>query len=262
MRVGIYQPAAGGLSLDQRLARLRLSIEVARQNSNADLELVLCPELFISGYNVGDQLHEYADYAEGETFEKVAAISRQLATAIVYGYPEQSDNCLHNSAAFVSADGELLANHRKRLNSPGGYEDSYFTSGEDRTIFEFRGFRIAILICYEVEFPELVREVASRGAQLILVPTALASQWGVVANHVIATRAFENGVWVAYANHAGHENGLDYLGSSRIVAPNGEVAAQAGDQEMLISAEVDIKSVNRAQQRLPYLEALRNLPSA
>lgn len=112
---------------------------------------------------------------------------------------------------------------------------------------------IAIVICYEVEFPESIRNAAVAGAHLVLVPTALITKWDVVVSRVVPTRAFENGVWIAYANHAGHENGFDYLGASKIVAPNGEITVDAGTEEGLISAEIDLEKLKVAQARMPYL---------
>lgn len=249
MRLGIFQSAGGRISLEQRLEGLDQAISGHADNT----DLILCPELFASGYNVGDALRDQASSPSGTIYQRVASLARKRRTAIVYGYPEQGDNCIYNSAAFVSADGELLANHRKRLNSPGSFEEDYFTPGDEATVLAYRGLKIALLICYEVEFPEAVREVALAGAQLVLVPTALADQWDVVASRVVPARAFENGVWLAYANHAGHENGLDYLGHSKIVAPDGTIEADAGVAESLISTFVDPARVASAQRRLPYL---------
>ena len=253
MQIGVYQSAGGGLSLDERLSRLENAIRAANHDGDDKLDLVVCPELFSSGYNVGDQLVASAQVPEGSTFDHVSKMATDLETAIVYGYPEQGDSCLYNSAAFVSAEGALLANHRKQLNSPGSFEEDYFTPGNKATFLTYKGFKIAILICYEVEFPESVRNAADDGAQLVVVPTALVSQWDIVASRVVPTRAFENGLWLAYSNHAGHENGLDYLGGSKIVAPNGNILADAGSNENLISTKVDISSVEAAQKRLPYL---------
>ncbi|MCP4878106.1 MAG: hypothetical protein GY896_21850 [Gammaproteobacteria bacterium] len=75
----------------------------------------------------------------------------------------------------------------------------------------------------------------------------------MVASQVVPTRAFENGVWLAYANHAGHENSFNYLGASKIVAPDGRIEAEAGAEEALITASIDTQRVRAAQQRLPYL---------
>ena len=257
MRAAIFQCAAGGLDLDARLERLREAVIASQPDPDNRIELVLCPELFASGYNVGDALRTGASDPRGVLFDRFAELAQSLNTAIVYGYPERGDGCLYNAAAFVSADGELLANHRKRLNSPGSFEGDYFTPGEQATRLNYRGIEIALLICYEVEFPEAVRNAAVDGAQLVLVPTALVDQWGVVAERVVPARAFENGLWLAYANHAGHENGFDYLGGSRIVAPDGRIEASAGSGEELISALIDTARVEAAQTRLPYLRDFR-----
>ena len=247
MHLAVFQSAGGGLSLDERLSRLDQAIAKSR------LDLVLCPELFASGYNVGDALKSQAAPPTGFFFEQVAQIARKYRTAIVFGYPESGENALYNSTAFVSADGELLANHRKQLNSPGSFEEDYFTPGNKATLLTYQGLKFAFLICYEVEFPEAVRNVALQGAQVALVPTALVDQWDVVATRVVPARAFENGIWLAYANHAGHENGFDYLGGSKIVAPDGVIEADAGSAETLIATEIDPERVTAAQARLPYL---------
>ena len=252
MKIGVYQSAGGGLSVTERITGLSAAINTF-QEQNGALDLLLCPELFISGYNVGDDLIQQAQTCEGEYYQQIKKLVLKYNCAIVYGYPEKTEQGLYNSAACINTQGSLLANHRKRLNAPGSFEEDYFSTGNCMTFFNYMGFKIALMICYEVEFPESVRMAAANGAQLILVPTALVSQWSVVAECLVPTRAFENGVWLAYSNHAGHENGFDYFGGSKIVAPNGEVKADAGNSENLIGFDIDITSVSAAQKRLPYL---------
>ena len=89
------------------------------------------------------------------------------------------------------------------------------------------------------------------------VATALVAQWDVVASRIVPARAFENGVWLGYANHGGEENGLTYLGGSRIVAPNGDEIAVAGQGQDFITAEIDTDRVHAAQTRLPYLRDVK-----
>ena len=247
MKLGVFQPAFGGLMPDQRIGRLGEVI------AGAGLDLVVCPELFLSGYNVGEDLTRFAEAARGPRFEAIAELARTHQIAIVYGYPELEGEVLFNSAACVGPDGQLLANHRKRANSPGSFEEDYFTPGAAPSVFDCAGLRIAVLICYEVEFPETVRQAAQLGAHLVVVPTALVEQWDVVASRVVPARAFENGVWVAYCNHTGQEGSCVYLGGSRIVAPDGQEAAVAGREEALIVADVERERVEAAQKRLPYL---------
>ncbi|PWE33117.1 hydrolase [Maritimibacter sp. 55A14] len=254
MKLGIWQCAAGGQSLETRLARL----DAALAGRGADM--VVCPELFLSGYNIGGAVADRADPCGGPGFQAVAAIAHRHGCAIAFGYPERgADGALYNAASVAGPDGTLLANHRKRLNAPGSFEGDWFADGAEQTLFDWGGLRLALLICYEVEFPETVRDAARAGAQIVLVPTALSDQWPVVARKLIPTRAFENGVWLAYANHAGTEDGLRYLGGSRIVAPDGGTAAEAGAQEALIMADLDPARVAAAQARLPYLSDLDRL---
>lgn len=116
------------------------------------------------------------------------------------------------------------------------------------------GLRIATLICYDAEFAETVRHVAGQGAELILVPTALGAEWGWVAQTMMPTRAYENGVFLAYANSAGQQHGMAFLGHSLIAAPDGTEAARAGSSPEILIADLDRARVTAAQSRLPYLQ--------
>ena len=127
------------------------------------------------------------------------------------------------------------------------------------TFADLGDWRIAIIICYEVEFPESLRQAAQNGAQLLLVPTALGADWGVVAEHVVPTRAFENGVWLAYADHAGTCGDLSFYGGSRVVDPFGQIAVHTKDADSLISTELCRDRVFFAQSRLPYLHDCQKL---
>ncbi|MCP5073633.1 MAG: carbon-nitrogen hydrolase family protein [Rhodobacteraceae bacterium] len=252
MRIGIFQPEAGKGEPSDRLRRLESAIE------ERGLDLVVCPELFMSGYDVGEDLRQLAQPRDGEFAEKISELARVCGTAIAYGYPEHNGDALYNSAQVVSAEGQLLANHRK-LMLPPGFEAEYFDAGNKLTVFELAGLKFGLLICYDAEFPESVRACAQAGADVVLVPTALGQEWPVVAEQVMPARGFENGIWLCYANHAGNEAGRRYLGRSCIVAPDGSDAARAGDSEALIVAEVSAEPVRRAQKRLPNLSAARRL---
>ncbi len=247
MRAGIFQCTAGGWSAQQRLDQLASALE------QQTLDVVLCPELFASGYHIGASAADQAEAQNGPFFQGISELARRQNTAIIYGYPERDGEKIYNSAACVDSRGELTANHRK-LVLPPGYESEVFTPGKQLTLFSLLGIRCAILICYDAELPEAVRAVTEAGAEVLFVPTALTEQWGVVAYKVIPSRAFENGSWLLYANHAGAENELNYLGSSVIVSPHGQDVIRAGEGQQLISAEIDIQQVTQARDRLPYLQ--------
>lgn len=252
MKLAVFQSASGGLSVPERLTKLAEAI------TQADCDLMICPELYVSGYNVGDAVRHVAENKSADFIQEAAALAKSTKTALVFGYPELEDSTLYNAALFIDASGNACANHRK-LAVPPGFEGDYFAAGNAMTLFDFMGMKCAILICYDAEFPETLRKAAHMGVELVIVPTALVVNWSVVADKVMPTRAFENGVWLAYANHAGAEGDMDYYGHSCIVTPTGEDAARAGFAQQIIAADIDAEAVKIAQNRLPYLRHVKQL---
>ena len=152
-----------------------------------------------------------------------------------------------------------LANHRKRLQSPQSFEERAFANGDAVTFAEVAGLRVAMIICYEVEFPESMRQAAQGGAELVLVPTALGADWGFVAENIVPTRAFENGLYLAYADHAGALGGARFYGGSRIVAPDGHITPVQVGRPGLVTVDIDPDRVASARARLPYLRDCQRL---
>lgn len=250
MRLAVAQAPADLDSTSARLDWLRDALPAIAQHG---ADLLLLPELFACGYNIGDALPARAEPRDGPTFRAMSQMAQAHGLAIHYGYAERADGLIYNAALCVSPGGDVLCNQRK-LAIPPGFERSHFSPGAGCHLFSYRGMRIATLICYDAEFPETVRHVAALGAQLVLVPTALGAQWGWVAHSMIPTRAYENGVYLAYANSAGTENGLTFLGASVIAGPNGQESARAGPAPEVITADLDPAQVAAAQARLPYLK--------
>jgi len=253
LRAAVFQPDTAGMTPQQRIAALAEAVRTA------EADLILCPELFLSGYAAGEDLRRFAEPASGAGASAIAAIARETSTAIVYGYPERTGDRLYNAALAIGPDGAVLANHRKYLLPPGFESEFFAPHASGLTLFELGGVRFAMLICYDIEFPEPARACALAGAHVLLVPTALSSQWHVVANRLVPSRAFENGVYLLYANHAGHEGGIDYLGESCIVGPDGKDLARAGAAAGLLTAEIDPGRVAACRDRLPYLRDLPEL---
>ncbi|MEZ5776374.1 MAG: nitrilase-related carbon-nitrogen hydrolase, partial [Hyphomicrobiaceae bacterium] len=240
MRIAIYQGDGAGLTGEGRLERLKGAAGEARA------DLLVTPELFMSGYAVGDAIPRLAEPADGPMAAAVARIARASGTAIVYGFPERAGGVIYNTAQAIGADGRVLARHRK-LAIPPGRERAHFTSGGGLTQFDLAGLRLGLVICYDIEFPETVRAHARAGAHAVIAPTALGAEWDVVAERLVPARAFENGVFVAYANHAGREGDMHYLGGSVIAGPDGRDRARAGAGGCVIAAVMDRESVARAQ---------------
>ncbi|MCR9170483.1 MULTISPECIES: carbon-nitrogen hydrolase family protein [Marivita] len=250
VRLAVAQSPAGLDKTEDRIAWLRDALPDLTAKS---IDLVLLPELFLCGYNIGDTLADRAEPADGPGFEAMRDLAQTSGIALHYGFAEADGTHLYNSALCISPDGTVLT-HQRKLGIPPGFEQTHFTPGVGCSLFSYRGMRFATLICYDAEFPETVRHVASLGAEVVLVPTALGAQWGWVAHTMIPCRAYENGVYLAYANSAGSQNGMEFLGASVIAAPGGAEAVRAGSEPEVIFADLDRAKVQAAQARLPYLK--------
>ncbi len=244
-------------------ARYEWLVESLKLEIMRDADLLLLPELFLTGYNIGEKVKAWSETVDGTYAIKIAALCQQHKIAIHYGFAEKGNsethqNKIYNSANCIIREGRRLAGHRKLLLPPG-FEGDHFSGGNSFETFIINGFKIGTLICYDAEFPENFRHIAHLGVDLVLVPTALSSSWAVVAHQLIPTRAFENGVFVCYANQAGNEHGFEYLGASCIVGPDGTELQRAGNESQFLRATLTQLQVTTAQERLPYLKDMRCL---
>ena len=237
-RVAAWQCRPGPLDVAGNLRRLD---EVCAQAAAQQVEVLVTPEMFASGYGLTpEQVLSLAEEAGGPTERAVAQIARRQRLAIVYGHPERAAaGGAYNAATMIGADGEVRGRHRK-VHLFGDVDRRLFAPGPGRpAAFDFDGARVGILICYDVEFPEAVRRLAVDGARTVLVPTANMSGFEVVQQVLVRARACENGCGVVYANYCGADDLFEYNGRSVICGPDGEVLAQAGAHgEELIVADL------------------------
>ena len=235
MRLAVYQ--GPGVCGDVG-ANLAIIERAARDAAARAADLVVFPELFTTGYNLGGGLRELAEPIDGPQVRALGATATAAGIAILCGWPERAQDRIFNAAILVDSDGAVVANHRK-LHLFGAMEASVFATGQDLTMAEIGGLRLGILICYDVEFPEAVRALALRGADLVAVPTALMTPYSEVARLIVPARAAENQMFVAYANRTGREGDLTYLGLSCICDPDGNDLARGWEDEALLTADLD-----------------------
>ena len=231
-------------------ANLRELEAAAEEAAAAGAELLITPEMFVTGYVVGDVL---PDLAREDFLTPVRALAARLGIAVVLGGPAVGEAGIHNAAWFVDDRGEVLSCYRKS-HLYGDLDRQQFVAGDELFgLVDYRGVRIATVVCYDVEFPEVVRAAALAGAHLVAVPTALMEPYSFVAEHLVRTRAWENQVYVAYIDHDGSEDDLSYVGGSSIVAPDATVLDSVGHGRRLLHATVDPDVVAVQQKANPYL---------
>ena len=247
---GLQTPGTPG-DIDANLAELTAGARAAKARGG---EILVTPELFVTGYNIGDLVFQYARL---DLVGMVQKIAREEGIAIVAGLPEYEAGHFFNTAIFVDEFGAELGRYRK-THLFGSLDRSSFTAGEQLvSTIDYRGVRIAMLICYDVEFPETARAVAMMGAHLILVPTAQMVPFEFIAEQVVRARAWENQIYVAYINHAGAESDLFYVGRSSIIDPYAAVLDSAVEETRMLFAVIDTDIVDSARAANPYLSDLR-----
>ena len=253
MKIAAYQGEGVSGDIAKALDLLRAK---AAEAARAGAGLVVFPEMFLTGYHIGEAVFKLAEPMDGPSAGRAAAIARDAGVALLYGYPERDGDTVYNSALLIGRDGLPLANYRK-THLYGREERRLFAPGESLMLAELDGLKIGILICYDVEFPEAVRALALAGAELIAVPTALIRPFDIVARTLVPARAFENQVYVAYAGMCGSEAGLGYCGLSCIVGPDGQDLARAGTGPALLLADIDLSAIPKGRMSNPYLSDRR-----
>ncbi|WP_181794271.1 carbon-nitrogen hydrolase family protein [Streptomyces sp. WELS2] len=250
MRTALLQSSGRPGSVAENLKVLD---EAAGRAAAAGAGLLAAPEMFLTGYAIGDDIARLAEPADGESADAVAEIATRHGLALVYGYPERDGDTVFNSAQLIGADGTRLANYRK-THLFGCFERDHFTPGERQVVqAELNGLTVGLLICYDVEFPENVRAHALAGTDLLVVPTAQMHPFQFVAESMIPVRAFENQMYVAYVNRVGAEGEFEFVGLSVLAGPDGVARTRAGRAEQLVVADADPAFLAASRENNPYL---------
>ncbi|MDE1906117.1 MAG: carbon-nitrogen hydrolase family protein [Rhodospirillales bacterium] len=253
MKLALYQgpgafnnPQAGFTHLREQAVRAKAQ----------GADVLLLPEMYLSGYNLTPQdAQRHAITQAG--LAPAQEIARSLNLALVFGYPEKHGGGIANSAVLIGPDGAILLNYRKAHLFGPMEREIFKETGSEFPVAALHGQKIGLLICYDIEFPEAARRLALAGADIILIPTALSEPYEGVPTHIIPARAYENQVYIAYANHSGEENGLSYIGLSNICGPDGARLAMAGAAEEMLFAETNTAHHVAVRQADKFLQDRR-----
>lgn len=218
--------------------------------------LVLLPEMFATGFSMN--VSATAESPKRETEQFLSATAKQLKVFLLGGVvTARSDSKGNNQCVVFSPDGAEIARYSKMQPFTPGGESTNYQAGKESVIFPWQGFVVAPFICYDLRFPEHFREAARRGAQLITViaswPVARIQHWVTL----LQARAIENQAYVAGVNRCGTDPKFTYTGRSVIVGPKGDILADAGNGETVISAEVSLDELLAYRKELPFLADMR-----
>jgi len=268
LRIEQFAPELG--RADRNLAR----IASAQADAAADgVDLLVTPELAATGYDVRDSVHALARPESPRPFPELAA-----GPSVVLGAIERDSGFVPYNVALHLDAGEVVHRHRKvYLPTYGLFDEGrYFGRGDRVRAYNWRGWRIGLLVCEDLWHPALTYLLAMSGVQLIVVQAAAAGRgvwegapddgrFGSRAGweHLARAAATAYGVYVVLANRVGVEGGCVFSGGSLIAGPSGELVARAGDDgDERLTADLTMEEVARARRPFahrrdedPYLVA-------
>lgn len=240
LNLALWQTAYAPPEAGTALALERLDTAAAQARAQG-ADLLLCPEMGLTGYAIGaERVAALAEAPDGPLAQAVASIAQRHCIAIVYGYPERhpQGGKPFNAAQAMGPDHQAIGHYRK-THLFGDMDRAQFSPGDAASrVFTWRGWRLGLLICYDVEFPEAVRGLALQAADAVLVPTANMIGFDEVPALLVPARACENRLFVAYANACGQEGPVHYGGLSTAAGPDGRVLAQAERGETLLQVRM------------------------
>ncbi|MFK7837391.1 MAG: carbon-nitrogen hydrolase family protein [Sulfitobacter sp.] len=216
-------------------------------------DVLVTPEMFVGGYNIGAA--RIAAHA-GQSAQVLSALKdmcRAHEIAMIAGLALSAEPRPYNACVAIDSAGQEVARYLK-THLFGGVDRAQFSGGSTLSpVFELGGWKVALAICYDVEFPELTRALALRGAEIVVTPTANMEPFDSVANRLVPARAEENGLYLAYCNYVGAEDQFTYNGLSCVVGPDGEDRTRGEKAQALLYATLDHDAVTHARQAQTHL---------
>lgn len=272
VRIALAQTEPATNDIQANLATFDDAMERA---AKAGANLVIFPELALSGYACGDGFFEVAEPVPGPSTAHIVATARQLDLHVIWGMPERGlPGIIYNSAVLVGPEGHIgtwrkhtLPGHATDHGGAGAFPDRrFFRSGSRSPVFDTAIGRIGMMVCYDIFFPEIARLLTLKGADLLVGISGSPSFERDIFEPLVRARAMENVIPFAYCNLAGTEGEVSYWGGSRLIGagdpetkvPGTPVIAQAAyDTPDLVCGDVDYAVTHRMRPFFPILRDLR-----
>jgi len=218
-------------------------------------DLVILPEIWNIGFMSFDRYMSEAEASEGPTLSAVRESAVKIQAHVHAGsFVEKDGDCYYNTSYLISPGGKTLGRYRKtHLFGYNSKETEILTAGDSITVVETSFGNLGMATCFDLRFPELFRTMVDRGAEIFLIcsawPYPRLEHW-LMLNRV---RAMENQCFLVSANSTGVNQGVQFVGHSMVVDPWGIPVASGGDQEVIISTDIELSDVHSAREAFPGL---------
>jgi predicted amidohydrolase len=239
-------------------SRRERAASLVRRQRGADL--VVLPELWPVGAFAYESFADEAESTSGPTFEAMSAAARDAAVWLHAGsiVEKAPDGALYNTSLVLSPAGELAGTYRKihRFGFDKG-EATLMAAGDQFVTVRLPDTTLGLATCYDLRFPEMFRGLIDAGAEMLVVPAGWPARrvahWTLLAQ----ARAVENQAYVLACGSAGTHAGIEQAGHSIVVGPWGEVLAEAGSGEEVLTVDLDPAKVAATREQFPVLKDRR-----
>ncbi|MDR7236074.1 carbon-nitrogen family hydrolase [Neobacillus drentensis] len=214
-------------------------------------DIIVLPELWTTGYDL-TRLNEIADFKAAQTIEFLQNAAQKYQVHLIGGsVANRVDKGVKNTLLIINKDGRLVHQYSKLHLFKLMDEHVYLEAGSEKGLFQLDNYQFAGAICYDIRFPEWIRAHTSEGAEALFVvaewPAQRLSHWRAL----LIARAIENQCYVIGCNRSGQDPNNQFAGHSLIIDPWGEVIAEAGESEEILSAEIEMDLVKEVRKQIP-----------
>jgi 5-aminopentanamidase len=225
-------------------------------------DIYIFGEYFLTGDRCKDEYRDLAEELTGPSIQHLKKIAKNKHCYLVFGMPikdDTIDGLLYNAAVLIHPDGTVDAYKKWFLPNAGPFEEKiFFDQGEELPVFTTSFGKIGLLICYDLNFPELAKALTLQGADLLICISASPSTTRQYFETLLPARALENTVFLAYVNLAGNQEDLIYWGGSQVYDPLGNLLIKAPYfKESIITCDINFKNLGPARARRPVLRDIR-----
>lgn len=228
-------------------------LENKMKEMHPDTDLLILPETFSTGFPSGKDKEEVRAIAErntGETIDHLKRLASEHKVAIAGSFIANSGGSLYNRAFFIEPSGEETFQDKHHLFTMAG-EDQVFSRGYDRMLVRYRGWNLALVVCYDIRFPVWCRNKTNEYDALIVVanwPDVRVGAW----NALLPARAIENEAYVCAVDCRGTDDrGFNYDGSSAVIDFKGKTVSVPGPGDDLLYARLSREKLDAFREKFP-----------
>jgi predicted amidohydrolase len=229
-------------------------------------ELVVFPELFLSGYAMRDGWAACALDMDSPVVADLSAACRDTGKTLVVGTPfrARARGVLHNSLLLFTPDGNVQRYDKVYLPTFSLFEeDQFFQEGSRLPVYDVtlggEKVRLGLTVCYDLFFPEVPKALALKGADVIVCASASPSPSRIHFESVFPARAVETTCHLLYTNLVGPQDAATFWGGAQAWSAKGGLIAKAPyDEEHILHVDVDMADVAEARRRRPVIRDTRS----